>query len=60
MELEKSYDITYCGFKHCPNTDCLRYHKNAPSNVYAHWFAVRPKPEGNHCEYYLKNKEEEK
>ena len=53
----EKYDITYCGFRQCPNTDCMRYHKNAPFNVPTHWFAVRPKPEGNQCDYYLEKED---
>lgn len=53
----EKYDITYCGFRQYPNTDCMRYHKNAPFNVPTHWFAVRPKPEGNQCDYYLEKED---
>lgn len=46
-------EITYCGYRKCQFTECRRYYKNAPFDVLTHWFAVRPKPGGDKCDYYL-------
>lgn len=47
-------DITFCGNRKCPYTDCLRFHKNAPYDVLSSWFATKPNIKDGKCDYYLK------
>ena len=49
-------DITFCAYKECTNTDCIRFYLNAPRNRPCSWFGVAQKEDGT-CNYYLKEKE---
>lgn len=58
-EIFMESDMTFCAYRKCQNTDCLRFHSNAPRNRPCSWFAVRPKDDGT-CLYFIpKNEEEE-
>ena len=54
-----NYDMTFCAYSKCTNTNCLRFHDNAPRNRPCSWFAVRPLDDGT-CEYFVPKNEEEK
>lgn len=48
-------DIVFCPKRNCPNTNCLRFHKNAPWNIEFKQFREKPKiSEGGRCKYFIK------
>lgn len=48
-------EIVFCPKRDCPNTDCLRFHKNAPWNIEFKQFREKPKisAEGG-CKYFIR------
>ena len=40
-------DITFCAYKECTNTDCIRFYINAPRKLPCSWFGFAKKEDGS-------------